>query len=133
MAKKISYCPHILYNYLRTNQNSIQSKIGLSEKSFVLLDIMDEIEEYLIDNGFYEELELDFIKFKLTELRGRLNKINPSNRNDFYQLIKLSFQNMQISDEQIKVLSFENYMFFVDVLTYDTDRKSTRLNSSHAR
>ena len=44
MAKKISYCPHILYNYLRTNQNSIQSKIGLSEKSFVLLDIMDEIE-----------------------------------------------------------------------------------------
>ncbi|MBQ6511124.1 glycosyltransferase [Methanobrevibacter sp.] len=119
MAKKISYCPHILYNYLRTNQNSIQSKIGLSEKSFVLLDIMDEIEEYLIDNGFYEELELDFIKFKLTELRGRLNKLKPSYRNDFYKLIKSYFQNMHISDGQIKDLSFENYRFFVDVLTYD--------------
>lgn len=120
MAKKISYCPHILYNYLRTNQNSIQSKIGLSEKSFVLLDIMDEIEEYLIGNGFYEEFESTFIRFKLTQLRGRLNKLKPSNRNDFYKLIKSYFQNMHISDGQIKDLSFENYRFFVDVLTFDT-------------
>ena len=120
MAKKISYCPHILYNYLRTNQHSIQNEKGLSDKSFVLLDVMDEIEEYLIGNGFYEELELEFIKFKLTELRGRLNKIKLPNRNDFYQLIKLNFQNMQISDEQLKELSFENYRFFVDVLTFDT-------------
>ena len=120
MAKKISYCPHILYNYLRDNEQSIQNKTGLSEKSFVLLDIMDEIEEYLIDNGFYEELESVFIQFKLTELQGRLNKIDNSYKNEFYQLLKSNFKNMNLSDNQIQKLSFGNYRFLADVLTYDS-------------
>ena len=119
LAKKISYCPFVLYNYLRDNTDSIQNKEGASEKSFVLLDIMDEIEEYLVANGFYEELESIFIKFKLTELQGRLNKMGICNSDEFYQLLKLNFQNMRLSNEQIQKLSFKNYRFLADVLTYD--------------
>ena len=118
LAKRISYCPCILYNYLRTNSHSIQNKAGGSEKSFILLDIMDEIEEYLVANGFYEELESVFIQFKLTELQGRLNKVGNCFNEEFYQLLKLNFQNLHLSNEQIQKLSFKNYRFLADVLTY---------------
>ena len=118
-AEKISYCPHILYNYLRINQPSLQNRIGLSKKSFVLLEIMDEIKEYLIDNGFYEEFESDFIRFKLNELQGRLNKIGESSKEEFYQLLKSDFKKMQLTNNQINKIPAKNYRFFADVLTYE--------------
>lgn len=130
-AEKISYCPYILYNYLRINQPSLQNRIGLSKKSFVLLDIMDEIKEYLIDNGFYDEFESDFIRFKLNELQGRLNKIGESNKEEFYQLLKSDFQNMQFTNDQIKRIPGKNYRFFADVLTYENHFEYYYYQDSH--
>ena len=120
LAKKISYCPDILYNYLRINQPSLQNRVGLTKKSFIILKIMDEIEDYLKENNFYEDLELNFLRFKITELEVRLHKISNDYKNELFFLIKNEFKSMDVSPIQLKKLPFKNYKFYMDVLGYDS-------------
>ncbi|ADC46923.1 glycosyl transferase GT2 family [Methanobrevibacter ruminantium M1] len=132
-AKKISYCPEFLYNYLRINHPSLQNNLSLGNESFILLDIIDEIEDYLIDNEFYNELKSNFIRFKLTELESTLEKLENPYRNEFFKLIKNNFKKMQLTEYQRKELPPENYQFFNDVLTYDSFFEYALKNSEKER
>lgn len=120
LANKISYCPDILYNYLRINQPSLQNNIGLTKKSFIIIKIIDEIEDYLKKNNFYEDLELNFLRFKITELEVRLHKVANDYKNELFILIKNEFKSMDINTDKLQKLPFKNYKFYIDVLTYDS-------------
>ena len=59
-AKRISYLPKVLHNYNRLNLNSLQKSKDSFNKRLILFDIFDAVEEFLKNNDFYDEFELEF-------------------------------------------------------------------------
>lgn len=131
-AKKISYLPEILYHYRRMGQHSLQNSRAVSQKGFILFDIFDEIEQWLKDNGFFEEFEINFYRFVLTESQGRLNKTDDIYKEDLFKIIKDKFMSMGIATESLKKMNFKNYQFYIHVINsnsyfeYDKFLKATK-------
>ena len=63
-AGKISFVPEFLYNY-RSNPDSI---LNSTANGFDIFKVIDMVEDYLRQNGFYSELEDEFIFFKIAQI-----------------------------------------------------------------
>lgn len=120
LAKKISYLPEILYNYRRLGQNSLQTSKANTHKGFILFDIFDEIEAWLKENGFFEELELNYYGFILNESQGRLKKSNDELKEDLFKIVKEKFLKLSLSTEILQKLKLGNYRFYIHIINSDT-------------
>lgn len=130
-AERISFVPESLY-YYRSNPNSISNT---SANGFDIFNIIDLVEDYLKENSYYDELEDEFIHFKIGQI---LRYIVSTDSDDYFNKAKEEFGNLDIKNEKsIKrkflkqyydVLESEDYSQFLDKLNNKDNRKSTSFN-----
>lgn len=115
-AKRVSYLPDILYNYRRLGQNSLQTSRAVTKRGFIVFNIFDEIKEWLINNGFFDEFEENYYKFVLNESQVRLDKTDYLYKDDLFKIIKERFIEMNISSEILKRMNIRNYRFYIHII-----------------
>ena len=118
-AKKISYQPKILYHYRKENQYSLQNNIAGTTESFIFFDILKDIEEFLVKTDKMEEFNLNYIQYKLTELKAKFDLINPVNKEIMYEKIKDEFIKMDLSILILNQLPIPIKNFYIEVLCLD--------------
>lgn len=72
-ASKISYVPDFFYHYRLSNSTSINNTASNAPDIFKIVDF---VENFLKDNGFYYEFEEDFLIFKITQLTMHIPSFN---------------------------------------------------------
>ena len=92
-AKSMSFVPESLYNY-RTNPDSI---INSNANCFDIFTNIDLVEEYLIESDHYDELENEFIFFKIVQISQYLED-NASE--EYFSKAKEEFEKITIKDEK---------------------------------
>ena len=120
-AKKISYQPKILYHYRKENQYSLQNNIAGTTESFVFFDILKEIGEFLVKTDKMDELRLNYIQYKINELKARFNFINPENKEVLYGKIKDEFIKMNLSGTTLNQLPVHIRCFYIEIIYLDFD------------
>ena len=80
LRAKLSFCPYYLYNYRKDNSSSIMNT-PTDEKTKDIFKIIDIVENFLKEEGYYEELKNDFEKFKVTQISQYLI---PSNSESYF-------------------------------------------------
>ena len=118
-AKKISYQPKILYHYRKENQYSLQNNIAGTTESFIFFDILKDIEEFLVKTDKMDEFNLNYIQYKLTELKAKFDLINPVNKEIMYEKIKDEFIKMNLSILILNQLPIPIKNFYIEVLCLD--------------
>lgn len=120
LAKKISYYPKILYNYNKLNENSIQSGT-LDKKAFVIIDVYKNIERFLKEYGFYEELEFNFLTSKFGSYNVALERISSEYKEELFNLYKEEFMNLKPTDKNVlKRISINFYSFYIHIINSDS-------------
>lgn len=114
-AEKITYVNKYFYNYRRTEKNTRQSDSIRSNKSFIFLDTITDIKSLLIEKNAYDELEDNFIKFKITELNNLFNNIDILYKKDFYNLLKNDFSNNPIRESSLNKLPADKRKFYQEI------------------
>lgn len=76
MAKNISYCPFVYYNYRKEGQSSVMTDEVNTDKSLIIFDIFNEIEKLLVENDLESYFGFDFLVFKIRESKGIFEKIS---------------------------------------------------------
>lgn len=120
LAKKISYLPEILYNYRRMEQISLQNTKGSLKSSFILFDVYKDVENELNNYDLMDSLKIEFLTFKINQSKVRLNIINRSLRNDFFDKIKEEFNKINLSTEEMTNLHYSTVKFYMNVLNSNT-------------
>lgn len=115
-AKKISYFPEILYHYIRLDHPSLQNTRGSTKVSLIIFDIFKEIKEYLLLNGFYNDFELEFLRFILNQSEVRLDIISIDYKEEFFDILKYFILSENFSIENLKKLSLKHFKFYVHVI-----------------
>lgn len=115
-AKKITYFPDFLYHYRRINAFSEQNFKVKSDKVFLLLDIFDDIKDFLIKNNFMGEFKVNFLNFILTESQNNLLKLDSDIKFIFFEKVKSLINSLNIDDNDLKNIPFYNYQFYIHVL-----------------
>ena len=64
-ASKISYVPKFFYHYRLSNPNSVNNTASNAPD---IIKIIDFVENFLKDNGYYDEFKEEFIIFKIVQL-----------------------------------------------------------------
>ena len=115
-AKKISYFPEILYHYIRLDHPFLQNTRGSTKVSLIIFDIFKEIKEYLLLNGFYNDFELEFLRFILNQSEVRLDIISIDYKEEFFDILKYFILSENFSIENLKKLSLKHFKFYVHVI-----------------
>lgn len=111
-AKNISFVNESLY-YYRSNPTSI---LNSTANGFDIFKIIDIVEEFLKDNGYYDELENEFIFFKIAQI---LVYLNSTNSEDYFNKAWAEFENIEIKDEKtLKRYAREGYSIVLDSNNY---------------
>ena len=93
IAKRISFVPEFLY-YYRSNPDSI---LNSNANGFDIFKVIDMVEEYLKENDFYDELENEFIFFKIAQI---LVYIESTNSEEYFIMAKDEFSNIEIKNKK---------------------------------
>ena len=102
-ASRISFVPEFLY-YYRSNPDSI---LNSTANGFDMFEIISLVENYLKGNGYYDELENEFIFFKIAQI---LVYMISTKSEDYFNKAKEEFQKTQIRDEKtIKKYALDGY------------------------
>ncbi|MBE6504801.1 MAG: glycosyltransferase [Methanobrevibacter millerae] len=120
LAERITYLPEVLYHYNRLNQSSMQNTKIKSNRSKVIFELIDFVENFLNENNFFKELELNFLKFKISQPKVMFDNLNEDSKDEFYQLLRKCFFSIDSSAKLISKLPLEFYSFFIHVITFDT-------------
>ena len=115
-AQRLSFVPEFLYNY-RSNPDSI---LNSSANGFDIFKVIDLVEEYLRKNNYYEELENEFISFKIAQI---LQYLKSEQSEDYFKKTKEEFEKITIKNEKTlrksyvkkynRVLTSKNYKDYV--------------------
>ena len=85
-ASKISFIPKSFYIYRIDNQKSISHD---NAKIFDIFKVINLVENFLIDNQFYDELKSEFYIFKITQILQYLNKYHNL---EYFNVTKAEFE-----------------------------------------
>lgn len=94
-ASKISYVPNFFYYYRLSNQNSVNNTASNAPD---ILKIVNFVEDFLKNNGFYNEFKEEFILFKITQLSLY---IKSSQSEDYFQLVKSNIANLDFYNTDV--------------------------------
>ena len=132
LRAKLSFCPEFLYNYRVSNYKSVSNSID--DVSYDIFEIVDIVEKFLKENGYFNEFEKEFAIFKFTQIIQYLLK----SKSEKYYLkaktelsdIKLNF-NMSMLDRTVyeNLLSSDDYMDFYNNIVYNLNNNVGRLNN----
>lgn len=97
-ANKISYLPEILYHFRVFNHLSLNMISNNTSQAFVLFDVIDDVENYLISENLMENYRREFALFKIDQLRIRFEKTTKIYKEELFKKIKDEFLEMEMSD-----------------------------------
>ena len=131
-ASRLSFVNEPLYHY-RSNPKSI---LNYTADGFDIFKIIDMVEDFLKENGYYTNLEDEFIFFKVAQI---LVYIISTQSEDYFKKAKSEFSNLKIKDEQTlkkyaldgyqRVLNCESYEDYVNA--YFNDKISQLEQTNH--
>lgn len=124
-AKRISYVPDILYHYRKTEKNTRQKTAQLTKKSFYIFTIFKQTEQLLKTSNIYDELYINFIQFKITELENIYNNINENDKKELYGMIKDDFKKMKLTDKTLNQLPKKNRDFYNNIINSENHSNTT--------
>lgn len=102
-ASRISFVPEFLY-YYRSNPDSI---LNSTANGFDMFEIIELVKDYLKHNGYYDELENEFIFFKIAQI---LVYMISTRSEDYFKKAKEEFLKTPIRDEKtIKKYALDGY------------------------
>ena len=112
-ASRISFLNESLY-YYRSNPTSI---LNSSANAFDIFEEIDLVEEFLNKNGYYKDLENEFIFFKIAQiLLYRISKQPP----EYYYRAREEFSKITIKDEgSLKKYALNGYRRVLSSKSYD--------------
>lgn len=91
-ASKISFIPEFFYHY-RFNPNSVNNT---SSNGIDIFKICDIVEDFLKDEGFYDEFVNEFKLFKITQIT---NYLISTGTDEYFNIAKEEFSKMDIDFE----------------------------------
>ena len=91
-ASKISFVNESLYFY-RFNDNSIINSTAFESDIFKVIDM---VEDFLINEGYFNDFEYEFLNFKISQI---LLYIIQSKSENYFKKAKYEFDNLKIPDE----------------------------------
>lgn len=119
-AKRISYCPEILYHYRRNKENSRQNNAIKSKKSLEFFDIFDEVRKFLLNEGLYEKFRINYYKFVINESQNIEHNIDVKYKETFFKKAQKTFINLKIMEDDLKRLPLEYQYFYINILKSDS-------------
>lgn len=112
-AQRVSYVNEIFYNYRRTETNTRQSNSVQNKKSHEFLHVLDEIKIFLNQEQIYDQLEENYVNFKLTELKNLFE--NNEDKKEFFHLLKEDFNKNAIDENVLNNLSSDKRNFYLSI------------------
>lgn len=91
-ASRISYVPEFFYYYRLSNPNSVNNTASNAPD---IIKIIDYVENFLKDNGYYNEFREDFLIFKITQLSMY---ISSSNSEGYFSKVKKIVSSLNFSE-----------------------------------
>lgn len=116
LSENISYINKIFYNYRRTESNSRQTESIKSEDSLIFLDILDDIQNFLLKEEVYDDLEINFLLFKLNETQNLFNTNN--NKETFFKKLKQNFEENPIEKNILTKLPDKQKEFYNQIVNF---------------
>jgi glycosyltransferase involved in cell wall biosynthesis len=102
-AEKISFVPEFLY-YYRSNPDSI---LNSNTKGFDIFKVIDMVEDYLKENNRYDELEEEFIFFKIAQI---LVYLASTDSEEYFTKAKSEFSKITIKNKKsLKKYALKGY------------------------
>ena len=106
-AEKLSFVPEFLY-YYRSNPDSI---LNSTSNGFDIFKVIDMVEEYLRKSGYYDELEDEFIFFKIAQI---LVYLDSEKSEEYFIKAKSEFSQITIKNpkslKKYAIKGYENVM-----------------------
>lgn len=107
-ASRISFVNESLY-YYRSNVNSI---LNSTANGFDIFEVIDSVEMFLKENDYYENLESEFIFFKVAQI---LVYLISTGTNEYFKRARHEFENLDMSnDKAVKKYAREGYDLVLD-------------------
>lgn len=107
-ASRISFLSKNLYKQRLSNPNSIMKDFS---KSIDILKVCDDVEEFLRNNNYFDELELEFYIFKINQLRYHFSRLKTD---EFKSLIRKEFGKMDFNNKEEYIP--EDYLNFYNMI-----------------
>lgn len=118
-AEKISFVPEFLY-YYRSNPDSI---LNSNTKGFDIFKVIDLVEVYLKENDYYDELEDEFIFFKIAQI---LVYLPTTDSEEYFAKAKSEFSKITIKNKKsLKKYALTGYKLVLKSNSYADYLKKT--------
>lgn len=88
----------------------------------IIFKLLNDIEELLCEKNLFDYFKYSFFKFKLSNLINYFNTISNSYKKVFYDKMKQEFFEMKLNFEDLNILPFELYKWYIEVLNYDYEK-----------
>ena len=113
-ASKISFAPDFYYHYRYDNSNSVNNT---ASNGIDIMKIVDIVEEFLKNEGYFEEFENEFYDFKINQITMYMLS---SHSEDYFQLAKRSLSKLDNIDfEKLPKYLYKKYFCVVESESYD--------------
>ena len=89
-SERISFVPNYFYQYRLSNYNSI---IHTKSNTKDIITVCNDVEEFLINNDYYNEFEFEFTMFKIKQLSQYISTADSS---EYRELVKKEFMDMDV-------------------------------------
>ena len=93
-AEKMSFLPEFNY-YYRINPSS---SVHTGDNGYDIFEIINLVEEYLINEDYYEEFRGEFDLFKITQI---LNYVSVTKTEEYFQKAKTEFSKIEVSSNHL--------------------------------
>ena len=120
-AKKISYCDEDLYFYRRGHFESMLTLSSQNNRVFDIFTVIDEVEDFLIYNGFMKDYRVEFSAFLFLQVFLWYRRTHESLHKKFFKIAKSKIDKLNISSDDLKNfndLILEAYNSFTKCNTY---------------
>ena len=128
-AEKISFAPDYYYHYRWDNPNSVNNT---SSNGIDIMKIVDLVEEFIVNEGYFEELKEEFFYFKVNQIDMYMIS---SHSEDYFQLAKKKLLELDYDDiKHIGERLLESYNLIINSSNYENYlllRKIKKLEKSN--
>ena len=136
LRAKMSFCPHFLYNYRISNKTSLINS-SHDEKVHDIFKIIEIVEEFLKENQYFEEFEVEFNKFRFIQI---IQYVLPSKSDFYFDEAKKELKNLKFNfDADIfnkiqynNLISSRDFMDYYDQLFDDIKNRFLKSSSDVA-
>ena len=128
LARRITYLPEKLYHYNKLNESSVQNTKIKMNRSKVIFDVINHVENFLKENNLFKEFELNFSEFKIKQSKILFDNIDDDSKEEFYQILRKNYLTIDSNPKLLSQLPFDFYSFFINVITFENYQQYNVVN-----